>query len=119
MGQREALSRHSHPHSPARAERSEAARMRIRKARSYCNLQRMRVQGEGRLCEKPFSLACSFFTVFLHEQKDGAPQGASCVLNKSVRIRRRWRFSARQKRGRRAKGPSPERIVCAALRKAP
>jgi len=39
----------------------------------------MRVQGEGRLCEKPFSLACSFFTVFLHDQKDGAPQGASHV----------------------------------------
>ena len=30
--------------------------------------------------EKPFSLACSFFTVFLHEQKDGAPQGASPIL---------------------------------------
>ena len=71
-------------HGPARVERSEASRTRIRLARRYCNLRRMRVQGEGRLCKKPFSLACSFFTVFLHEQKDGAPQGASPVQNKSV-----------------------------------
>jgi len=85
MGQREAFSRHFHPHGPARVERSEASRTRISKARSDYKLRRMRVQGEGRLCEKPFSLACSFFTVFLHEQKDGAPQGASCVLNKSAR----------------------------------
>ena len=59
--------------------------MRISKARIDHNLRRMRVQGEGRLCKKPFSLACSFFTVFLHEQKDGAPRGASPVQNKSAR----------------------------------
>jgi len=47
----------------------------------------MRVQGEGRLCKKPFSLACSFFTVFLHEQKDGAPQGASFVSGRTFRTR--------------------------------
>jgi len=85
MGQREAFSRHFHLHGPARVERSEASRTRIRMARIGYDLRRMRVQGEGRLCEKPFSLACSFFTVFLHEQKDGAPQGASHVLKKSVR----------------------------------
>jgi len=97
MGQREAFPRHFHPHGPARAERSEASRTRIRMARIVDNLRRMRVQGEGRLCKKPFSLACSFFTVFLHEQKDGAPQGASPVLNKHARstyeILRRWRSS--------------------------
>ena len=79
------LLRHSHPHGSARAERSEAARTRIRWTRIDRNLRRMRVQGEGRLCEKPFSLACSFFTVFLHGQKDGAPQGASYVQNKFAR----------------------------------
>jgi len=84
MEQREAFPRHSPPHGSARVERSEASRTRISKARNCNNLRRMRVQGEGRLCEKPFSLACSFFTVFLHEQKDGAPQGASPVLNKSA-----------------------------------
>ena len=81
----------------ARAERSEASRTRIRLARIGSKLRRMRVQGEGRLCKKPFSLACSFFTVFLHEQKGGAPQGASPVQNKLVysphEILRRWRIS--------------------------
>jgi hypothetical protein len=46
----------------------------VRKARRCNNLRRMGVQREGRF-EEPFPLAYSFLTIFLHEQKGGAPGG--------------------------------------------
>ena len=45
-------------------------------------LRREGVKGEGRLCKKPFPLAC-LFPPFLHEQKRG-PSGASYHSNKST-----------------------------------
>jgi hypothetical protein len=67
--------RHSRTHRShaARAERGSACGIRL--ARICRHLRRQRVQGEGRLREKPLSLACSFLAIFLHEQKGGAPGG--------------------------------------------
>ena len=89
----QALLRHFPPHRncAGRAERGNAHGVRWTQLKN--KLRRKGFQREGRLCKKPFPLACSFLRIFLHEQKGPAPEG--------VPLRR----LKKQQAGTRANGP--------------